>query len=131
MAMTTRLLETGFDTKFHALQIIFVRMIVTASIGSFYLWRKKVPHFPLGPPGVRWLLGIRGLAGTIGLFGLYCKSFCPDLRCTIANAYDYRLPFIPGHRRCNCHHVPRSDTDWLRLLGRLTSKSCLFCVPIE
>lgn len=76
MAMTTRLLETGFDTKLHALQIIFVRMLVTATIGSLYLWRKRVPDFPLGPPGVRWLLVIRGLAGTLGLFGLYCRLPC-------------------------------------------------------
>ncbi|KAI8409004.1 hypothetical protein FOFC_11956 [Fusarium oxysporum] len=34
MSMTTRLLETGFETKFHALQIIFVRMLATALIGS-------------------------------------------------------------------------------------------------
>ena len=71
--MTTRLLETGFETKFHALQIIFVRMAVTSAIGSVYLWRKKVADFPLGPRGVRWLLVLRGLAGTMGLFGLYCK----------------------------------------------------------
>lgn len=79
MTMTTRLLETGFDTKFHALQIIFVRMIVTATIGSLYLWRKKVPDFPFGPSGVRWLLVIRGMTGTIGLFCLYCKSRCVEL----------------------------------------------------
>lgn len=120
--MTTRLLETGFDIKFHALQIIFVRMIVTASIGSFYLWRKKVPYFPLGPPGVRWLLVIRGLAGTIGLFGLYCKSRCLDLRFPIANTCNSRLSFLPGHCGCNCHYIPCSDSDRLRLLGRLTRK---------
>lgn len=78
MAMTTRLLETGFDTKFHALQIIFVRMIVTAGIGSLYMWYKKVPDFPLGPPGLRGLLVLRGTAGTIGLFGLYCKPPPPS-----------------------------------------------------
>ena len=48
-------------------------MIVTAAIGSAYMWYKKVPGFPLGPPGVRGLLLLRGAAGTIGLFGLYCK----------------------------------------------------------
>ncbi|KAM3540090.1 hypothetical protein ARSEF1564_007006 [Beauveria bassiana] len=74
MAMTTRLLETGFDTKFHALQVIFVRMIFTASIGSAYMWYKKVPDFPLGPPGVRGLLVLRGTAGTVGIFGLYYIS---------------------------------------------------------
>ncbi|KAF9764200.1 hypothetical protein IL306_002874 [Fusarium sp. DS 682] len=71
MSMTTRLLETGFETKFHALQIIFVRMLATASIGSLYMWFKKVPDFPLGPREVRGLLILRGFAGSSGLFGLY------------------------------------------------------------
>ncbi|KAI5455629.1 hypothetical protein BGZ63DRAFT_368622 [Mariannaea sp. PMI_226] len=71
MAMTTRLLETGFDTKFHALQIIFVRMFATAVIGSSYMWYKQIPGFPLGERGVRGLLVIRGIAGSSGLFGLY------------------------------------------------------------
>lgn len=70
--MATRLLETGFETKFHALQIIFVRMIATSVIGSLYMWYKGAPTFPLGPPGVRRLLVLRGLAGSTGLFGLYC-----------------------------------------------------------
>lgn len=72
--MTTRLLETGFETKFHALQIIFVRMFATALIGSFYMWREKVPDFPLGPREVRGLLILRGMAGSVGLFGLYCQN---------------------------------------------------------
>lgn len=72
--MTTRLLATGFETKFHALQIIFVRMLATALIGSFYMWREKVPDFPLGPRNVRGLLVLRGMAGSVGLFGLYCKN---------------------------------------------------------
>ncbi|KAK6709755.1 hypothetical protein SNK05_004230 [Fusarium graminearum] len=71
MSMTTRLLATGFETKFHALQIIFVRMLATALIGSFYMWREKVPDFPLGPRNVRGLLVLRGMAGSVGLFGLY------------------------------------------------------------
>lgn len=74
--MTTRLLATGFDTKFHALQIIFVRMIATTVIGSFWMWYKNIPGFPLGPRGVRRLLLIRGLSGSIGLFGLYCMFLC-------------------------------------------------------
>uniref|UniRef100_A0A8H7NH63 EamA domain-containing protein n=1 Tax=Bionectria ochroleuca TaxID=29856 RepID=A0A8H7NH63_BIOOC len=71
MIMTTKLLETGFETKFHALQIIFVRMFSTAIIGSLWMMYKAVPGFPFGPRGVRGLLVIRGTAGTIGLFGLY------------------------------------------------------------
>ncbi|KAM0248971.1 hypothetical protein ACHAP5_003180 [Fusarium lateritium] len=71
MSMTTRLLETGFETKFHALQIIFVRMLATALICSIYMWHKKVPDFPFGPREVRGLLILRGMAGSAGLFGLY------------------------------------------------------------
>ncbi|KAH8683945.1 hypothetical protein BGZ61DRAFT_507532 [Ilyonectria robusta] len=71
MSMTTRLLETGFETKFHALQIIFVRMLTTAVIGSMYMWYQQVPDFPWGHRGVRGLLVIRGMAGSTGLFGLY------------------------------------------------------------
>ncbi|KAI1451886.1 hypothetical protein F4805DRAFT_471276 [Annulohypoxylon moriforme] len=71
MAMTTRLLETGFEKKFHALQIIFVRMFATAVLGSLYMWYKKVPDFPLGRRDIRGLLVLRGLAGFTGLFCLY------------------------------------------------------------
>ncbi|KAI1393270.1 uncharacterized protein F4822DRAFT_6101 [Hypoxylon trugodes] len=71
MTMTTRLLETGFEKKFHALQIIFVRMLATAVLGSLYMWYKKVPDFPLGRRDVRGLLVLRGLSGFTGLFCSY------------------------------------------------------------
>ncbi|KAI1804290.1 hypothetical protein F4811DRAFT_520668 [Daldinia bambusicola] len=71
MTMTTRLLETGFETKFHALQIIFVRMLATAVLGSLYMWYKKVPDFPFGRRDIRGLLVLRGLAGFTGLFCSY------------------------------------------------------------
>jgi hypothetical protein len=74
MTMTTRLLETGFTTKFHALQIIFVRMLATAILGSLYMWVKKVPDFPLGDRKVRGLLCLRGAAGFMGLSCSYCES---------------------------------------------------------
>jgi hypothetical protein len=73
MSTATRLLETGFETKFHALQIIFVRMLSTAVLGSLYMWYTKVPDFPFGNRGVRGLLVLRGTAGFLGLFGAYCK----------------------------------------------------------
>ncbi|KAK9419697.1 hypothetical protein SUNI508_07183 [Seiridium unicorne] len=71
MTMTTRLLETGFETKFHALQIIFVRMLATAILGSLYMWINKVPDFPFGDRKVRGLLVLRGFAGFLGLFCSY------------------------------------------------------------
>lgn len=108
MAMTTRLLETGFETKFHALQIIFVRMIVTAGIGSAYMWYKKVPDFPLGPPGVRGLLVLRGMAGTVGLFGLYCKlphnSSLSHVRVSVANTRSFKT-----HSHSSILRIPPSS----------------------
>ncbi|KAI0475123.1 DUF6-domain-containing protein [Xylariaceae sp. FL0804] len=57
--------------RFHALHIIFIRMLVTTVLGSLYMWYKRVPDAPLGPRGVRRLLLLRGTAGFGGLFGLY------------------------------------------------------------
>ncbi|OTA95653.1 hypothetical protein M434DRAFT_378516 [Hypoxylon sp. CO27-5] len=71
MTTATRLLETGFEKKFHALQVIFVRMLATAILGSLYMWYKKVPDFPLGRRDIRGLLVLRGLAGFTGLFCSY------------------------------------------------------------
>lgn len=65
--------EQTADNKFHALQIIFVRMAFTAVLGMLYMWYHRIPDFPLGPRGVRGLLILRGLAGFLGLFGLYCE----------------------------------------------------------
>jgi hypothetical protein len=38
------------------------------------MWYHSIPYFPLGQSGIRKLLILRGTAGFIGLFGLYCKS---------------------------------------------------------
>ncbi|KAI0190776.1 hypothetical protein EV127DRAFT_430029 [Xylaria flabelliformis] len=57
--------------QFHALHIIFVRMLATAILGLLYMWYKKVPHSPLGPREMVPLLVMRGTAGFVGLFGLY------------------------------------------------------------
>ncbi len=53
----------------HPFQILFARMLVTAMACCFYMYWKKVPHFPLGAPGVRWLLVTRGLCGFFGIYG--------------------------------------------------------------
>ncbi|KAK0529489.1 hypothetical protein OC834_003672 [Tilletia horrida] len=54
-----------------ALQVIVVRMAITA-LGCFaYLLLVRDPHPFLGPPPVRRLLALRGFSGFFGLFGLY------------------------------------------------------------
>ncbi|KAI1809160.1 DUF6-domain-containing protein [Poronia punctata] len=61
----------GSPNQFHALQIIFVRMIATAILGTLYMWYKDVPDFPFGPRSMLSLLLLRGSCGFVGLFGLY------------------------------------------------------------
>ncbi|KAI1164999.1 DUF6-domain-containing protein [Nemania serpens] len=57
--------------QFHALHIIFVRMLATSILGMSYMWYKRVLDYPLGPRHVLGLLVMRGTFGFIGLFGLY------------------------------------------------------------
>ncbi|PSN69552.1 hypothetical protein BS50DRAFT_598488 [Corynespora cassiicola Philippines] len=71
MNTAAKLLATGYEVKFHALHIIFVRMLSTTILGTLYMWYHNVPDFPLGQRGIRWLLILRGTAGFIGIFGLY------------------------------------------------------------
>ncbi|KAF1843487.1 uncharacterized protein K460DRAFT_357210 [Cucurbitaria berberidis CBS 394.84] len=71
MNTAAKLLANDPTIKFHALQIIFIRMLSTTILGSSYMWYHKVPDFPLGPRGVRKYLVLRGAAGFMGIFGLY------------------------------------------------------------
>lgn len=90
MNVTTRLLEMeGNDGKatvskpsdvltfigkgYHPFQILFARMFITVVCASWYMWRKKIEHFPWGMREVRPLLIARGLTGFFGVFGMYCK----------------------------------------------------------
>ncbi|KAI1349272.1 hypothetical protein F5Y01DRAFT_290004 [Xylaria sp. FL0043] len=70
---TAAKLLTGGDSpnQFHALHIVFVRMLSTAILGTLYMWYKRVPDFPFGPRNMIPLLVMRGAAGFVGLFGLY------------------------------------------------------------
>ncbi|KAI9762026.1 MAG: hypothetical protein M4579_000662 [Chaenotheca gracillima] len=73
MAATTRILETGRNdgSGLHPFQILFARMSITALLSSIYMWMSKVPHFPFGEKGIRWLLVARSAGGFFGVFGLY------------------------------------------------------------
>ncbi|KAK9451256.1 uncharacterized protein V1518DRAFT_408081 [Limtongia smithiae] len=71
MNLFTRILEIDTNPPFHALQIVFARMSITAVICTAVLIYQKVPYAPLGPPEVRWLLVLRGFTGFFGLYGVY------------------------------------------------------------
>ncbi|RPB24987.1 hypothetical protein L211DRAFT_836847 [Terfezia boudieri ATCC MYA-4762] len=80
MGMLTRLLETSLPSgqRYHALQILFARMIITWLCCMIWMWWTKVPHMPLGQRQIRGLLVARGTAGFIGVFGLYYSlSYLP------------------------------------------------------
>lgn len=77
MNTAAKLLTNDPSIKFHALQIIFIRMLCTGILCSIYSWYKGVPEFPFGPRGVRGLLILRGASGFVGLFGIYCESTPP------------------------------------------------------
>ncbi|KAH6629279.1 hypothetical protein C7974DRAFT_424347 [Boeremia exigua] len=71
MNTAAKLLATGYETKFHAMQVIFIRMLCTTVLGMAYMAWNRTPDFPLGQKGIRGLLLLRGFCGFVGLFGLY------------------------------------------------------------
>ncbi|KIW70927.1 hypothetical protein PV04_03155 [Phialophora macrospora] len=74
MNISTRLLETPgpHGKPMHPFQILFVRQSLTAVICTVYgVSTKRIPDFPWGQRGIRWLLVLRGIAGFFGVFGLY------------------------------------------------------------
>ncbi|KIL58809.1 hypothetical protein M378DRAFT_85927 [Amanita muscaria Koide BX008] len=58
-------------TDISVLEIVWVRMVVTYAFSIAYMYYAKINDPILGPPGVRILLTFRGMAGYIGIFGLY------------------------------------------------------------
>ena len=78
MNVATRLLELEGEGM-HPFQVLFVRMSSTAVLCCAWMWYTKVPDFPLGAKGVRWLLVARGLSGFFGIYGMYCRSLYPKL----------------------------------------------------
>ncbi|KAG9198824.1 hypothetical protein G6514_009374 [Epicoccum nigrum] len=84
MNTAAKLLATGYETKFHAMQIIFIRMLCTTVLGMLYMAYNKTPDFPLGKKGIRKLLVLRGTCGFVGLFGLYYSlSYLPISDATV------------------------------------------------
>ncbi len=92
---------------------MFVRFIITFVLSCLYCWSTKMPDFPLGKPEIRWLLVLRGIGGTVGVFGFYCEFLSRPmlhiwpLLSAIDSRVATRLPRIPVRRR--------SHSPWLHL----------------
>jgi hypothetical protein len=96
MNTAAKLLANDPTIKFHALQIIFIRMLCTTIICSIYSWYHAVPDFPFGQKGIKGLLVLRGTAGFVGLFGLYCRCcFFSTLLVYLAGATGRKEHTIP------------------------------------
>lgn len=63
MNLAARMLE--LESGMHPLQILFARMSLTTILSCLYMWWNKVPHFPLGPKGLRGILLVRGISGFV------------------------------------------------------------------
>ncbi|RVD81276.1 uncharacterized protein DFL_009145 [Arthrobotrys flagrans] len=116
MSVITRLLETGFDTEFHALQILFTRQVISVVLCSAYMHYTQVPHFPLGPKGVRWLLVARGVGGFFGVFGLYYSLTYLDV--SDATVITFLAPSVAGFA---CYIILKEPFTKTEMLGGLVS----------
>ncbi|ERT00147.1 hypothetical protein HMPREF1624_03516 [Sporothrix schenckii ATCC 58251] len=96
MNLFARLLELDSEGQnFHPVQLLFVRMLVTTGASCWYMHYYRIPHFPFGPPGVRWLLVLRGLTGFFGIFGMwYSMMYLPLAEATV---FTFLTPSVSGY----------------------------------
>ncbi|KAI5818106.1 hypothetical protein BZA77DRAFT_235446, partial [Pyronema omphalodes] len=108
MSLTARLLSTG-PQRFHALQILFIRQTITAAGCYLWMYLRRTPSAPFGPPEVRWLLIARGLGGFWGVFGLYYSLTYLDL--ADATVITFLAPIVTGWV---CSVMPGLKEPWTR-----------------
>jgi len=101
---------------------MFVRFSITLALSCLYCWYTKVPDFPFGPRGIRWLLVLRGFWGTVGVSGFYCKFrlFLISIFASSDESLTYdkhnRLPRISFCRRSHSYQLHLPYSHCLRLL---------------
>ncbi|KAL2259650.1 hypothetical protein VTK26DRAFT_6609 [Humicola hyalothermophila] len=93
MNLAARLLE--LESGMHPLQILFARMSLTTILSCLYMWWNKVPHFPLGPKGLRGVLLVRGVSGFFGIYGMwYSMMYLPLAEATVIT---FLAPMLAGY----------------------------------
>jgi drug/metabolite transporter (DMT)-like permease len=94
MNLAARFLELE-GQGMHPFQILFARMGLTTILSCIYMYKTKVPHFPLGPREVRWLLVARGLSGFFGIYGIwYSIMYLPLAEATVIT---FLAPSVSGY----------------------------------
>ncbi|PRT53592.1 hypothetical protein B9G98_01212 [Wickerhamiella sorbophila] len=53
--------------KIDMMVLIFTRMSITLCTTVLYMWYKNIDHYFWGPPGVRLLITVRGVSGTVAI----------------------------------------------------------------
>lgn len=81
MNLAARLLE--IEGGMHPLQILFARMSMTTVLSCLYMWRNKVPDFPLGAKGIRGVLVVRGVSGFVSPASRYPCWHSPYTNCSV------------------------------------------------
>ncbi|KAH9207372.1 hypothetical protein DL95DRAFT_313806 [Leptodontidium sp. 2 PMI_412] len=97
MSVSIRILENS-SSKMHPLQILFFRMSITTVALSTYIWKQKIPGFPVGRRENAHLLWIRAMGGFLGVFGLYYSLKYLDLsEATVITFLTPMLASFAGH----------------------------------
>ncbi|KAI1632309.1 hypothetical protein F4809DRAFT_653384 [Biscogniauxia mediterranea] len=104
MNLGARILELDHDDDnpttppMHPMQILLVRMVLTTVATSVYIRRARVPGGLLGPRPVRGLLVARGVAGFLGVYGMwYSAMYLPLAEATVIT---FLAPNLAGYM---CH----------------------------
>ncbi|KAI1495324.1 hypothetical protein F5X96DRAFT_683780 [Biscogniauxia mediterranea] len=107
MNLGARILELDHDDSndnptttppMHPMQILLVRMVLTTLATSAYIRRARVPGGLLGPRPVRGLLAARGVAGFLGVYGMwYSAMYLPLAEATVIT---FLAPNLAGYA---CH----------------------------
>lgn len=88
MNLAAKLLE--LESDMHPLHILFVRMSMTTIFSCLYMWRNKVPDFPLGARGIRGVLVVRGISGFVSNL----NHLPVGIQATMANLTTISLPVL-------------------------------------
>ncbi|KAH9170224.1 integral membrane protein DUF6 [Lactarius sanguifluus] len=70
MNMSVKWLNSS-DEPVPILEIILVRTTITCLFSLIYMYQKNISDPLLGPKGIRTLLALRGLSGSLAVFGVY------------------------------------------------------------
>jgi hypothetical protein len=77
MNITVKLLNE-LDPPVPTFEIIFIRMSITWLFSIIVMYHTQVPDPIAGPPGVRWLLAVRGFSGFFGASNPIRMEGMPD-----------------------------------------------------